>query len=124
MKSVATTLVCLTIGAQAADVARSSRDIWNSLNATQKQEVKTLIFDAMGQAKCLQFFSEFDEKHNEIMADEKDLDQFFNKQREFTAAEMEKAKVEIAKGLVENNVAAHNKADSELAKTDIKADKI
>jgi hypothetical protein len=58
------------------------------------------------------------------MADEKDLDQFFNKQREFTAAEMEKAKVEIAKGLVENNVAAHNKADSELAKTDIKADKI
>ena len=71
MKSLATTIACLTIEAQAAeaDIARSFRDIWNSLTATQKQEVMTLIFDAMGQAHCLNFFSEFYDKNNEIMAD-------------------------------------------------------
>jgi hypothetical protein len=43
------------------------------------------------------------------MATEKDLDDFYNKQREFTAAEMEKEKTAMAKGVGEH-------PDSELAK--------
>ena len=98
MKLLATTIASLYIGTQATAlqeqgrVGRMSRDIWNSLTSTQKTEIATLIFDAMGQAKCLQFFSDFDDQGNEIMANEKDLDEFFNKQREFTAAEIEKEK--------------------------------
>ena len=46
----------------------------------------------MGLAQCLKNFSEYDDKANEIMATENDLDVFFNKQREFTAAELAKLK--------------------------------
>jgi len=41
--------------------------------------VKTLVFDLMGVAGCLDFFSEFDKDGKEILADIQDLDAFFNK---------------------------------------------
>ena len=58
MKLLATTIASLYIGTQATlleqgSTGRMSRDIWSSLTSTQKTEVATLIFDAMGQAKCL-----------------------------------------------------------------------
>ena len=74
MKLVATAIACLSIGAQAVDLEqnllRTSKEIWNTLTPAQKTEIKTLIFDSIGQAHCLNFFSEHDDKGNEIMATE------------------------------------------------------
>lgn len=54
------------------------------------------------------------------MANEKDLDEFFNKQREFTAAEVEKEK----EAMIKQGVGAHS--DSELPKDEsiVKDEKI